>query len=154
MSLILFDVDRLSTINQEHGYGVGDRILERIGILIRQYFRQHDWAARHSEDSFAVLLTRTDADRVSELAESVRATVEERLGFTDHRTDRAVAVTLSAAVINLRLAIGDVIDSERLLADAEIAVDRAKQQGRNRVQRVDGYSGALRSDPQPPAPST
>jgi len=151
LSLILFDVDRLSTINQEHGYGVGDRILERVGILIRQYFRQHDWVARHADDSFAVLLTRTDAERVTELAERVRATVEERLGFTDHRNDRPVVVTLSAAVINLRIAIGDVVDPERLLADAEIAVDRAKQQGRNRVQRVDGYSGPLRSDP---APST
>src|SRR5262249_43813419 len=42
VSLILFDVDRLAAINQEHGYGVGDKILERLGILIRQYFRQHD----------------------------------------------------------------------------------------------------------------
>lgn len=152
VSLILFDIDRLSTINQEHGYGVGDRILERVGILIRQYFRQHDWVARHSDDSFVVLLTRTDAERVTELAERVRSTVEERLGFTDHRNDRAVVVTLSAAAINLRIAIGDIVDPQRLLADAEIAVDRAKQQGRNRVQRVDGYSGPLRSDP--PAPST
>ena len=34
LSLILFDVDRLSAINEEHGYGVGDKILERLGILI------------------------------------------------------------------------------------------------------------------------
>ena len=94
----MFDVDRLSTINQQHGYGVGDRILERLGILIRQYFRQHDWVARHSEDAIVVLLSRTDADTPAELAERVRATVEERLGFTDHRTDRAVQVTISAAV--------------------------------------------------------
>jgi diguanylate cyclase (GGDEF)-like protein len=154
VSLILFDVDRLSAINRQHGYGVGDRILERLGILIRQYFRQHDWVARHSEDSIAVLLTRTDAEHVTELAERVRATVEERLGFTDHRNDQVVNVTLSAAVINLRVAIGDVIDPERVLADAEHAVDRAKQQGRNRVERVDGYSGARRSDhPQPPGRS-
>ena len=63
VSLILFDVDRLSAINQEHGYGVGDKILERLGILIRQYFRQLDWVARHSEDSFAVLLTGNDAKK-------------------------------------------------------------------------------------------
>ena len=151
VSLILFDVDRLSTINQEHGYGVGDRILERLGILIRQYFRQHDWVARHSEDSIAVLLSRTDADDASSLAERVRATVAERLGFTDHRSDRAVPVTLSAAVINLQVAVGDVIDPERLLADLEGAVERAKQQGRNRVERVDGYSGALRPKSPPPS---
>jgi diguanylate cyclase (GGDEF)-like protein len=142
ISLILFDVDRLSEINKEHGYGVGDRILERLGILIRTYFRQHDWVARHSEDSIAVLLTHTDAEFAGELAERVRATVEERLAFTDHRTDRPVVVTLTAAVINLRVSAGDVIDPDRLFADAESAVERAKKQGRNRVERVDGYSAS------------
>jgi diguanylate cyclase (GGDEF)-like protein len=141
ISLILFDVDRLSTINQEQGYGVGDKILERLGILIRQYFRQHDWVARHSEDSIAVLLSRTDADHASELAERVRRTVEERLGFVDHLTEIPVPVTVSAAVINLVIAAGDVIDTERLMTDAEGALERAKRQGRNRVERVDGYSG-------------
>jgi len=141
VSLILFDVDHLSAINKRHGYGVGDKILERLGILIRQYFRQHDWVARHSEDSMVVLLTRTDAEHASELAERVRSTVEERMGFTDHRTDQHVPVTVSAAVVNVRIAAGEVIDPERLMADADAAVERAKQQGRNRVERVDGYSG-------------
>ena len=141
ISLILFDVDHLSAINQEHGYGVGDKILERLGILIRNYFRQHDWVARHSEDSFAVLLSRTDADHASELAERVRSTVAERLGFVDHLTDSPVTVTVSAAIINVAIAVGDVIDTERLMADAEAAIERAKRQGRNRVERVDGYSG-------------
>src|SRR5581483_3867618 len=139
VSLILFDVDRLSAINQEFGYGVGDKILERLGILIRQYFRQHDWVARHSEDSLTVLLTRTDADSASDLAEKLRSTVEERLEFTDHRSERPVRVTVSAAVVNVNVATGDVIDAERLLADAESAMERSKQLGRNRVERVDGY---------------
>lgn len=141
LSLILFDVDQLSSINQKHGYGVGDRILERLGILIRGYFRQNDWIARHDEDSIAVLLTSTDAAHASDLAESVRATVEERLEFVDYRTDQPVRVTLSAAVINVQVSVGDVIDPDRLMADAEAAVERAKRRGRNRVERVDGYSG-------------
>jgi diguanylate cyclase (GGDEF)-like protein len=145
VSLILFDVDRLSAINQEHGYGVGDRILERLGILIRQYFRQHDWVARYSEDSIVVLLSGTDGEHAADLAERVRATVEDRLEFVDHRTDKPVPVTLSAAVVNLEIAIGDVIDPERLVADAEAAVERAKQSGRNRVVRVDSRS--RRSEP-------
>jgi diguanylate cyclase (GGDEF)-like protein len=140
LSMILFDVDNLSAINQEYGYGVGDMILERLGILIRGYFRQHDWVARHHEDAIAVLLTGTDASHASELAESVLATVEERLEFTDHRTDRPVRVTLSAAVINVQANIGDIIDPVRLVADAEAAVERAKAQGRNRVERVVGYA--------------
>lgn len=139
ISLILFDVDHLSAINKKHGYGVGDKILERLGILIRTYFRQHDWVSRHSEDSIAVLLTGTDAEHANELAERVRSTVAERLGFTDHRTDSAVIVTVTAAVINVQVSVGDVLDPERLLADAEATVERAKRAGRNRVEHVDGY---------------
>ncbi|MHB8533806.1 MAG: GGDEF domain-containing protein [Solirubrobacteraceae bacterium] len=142
ISLILFDVDQLSHLNKEHGYGVGDKVLERLGILIRQYFRQHDWVARHSEDSIAVLLTRTDADAAAGLAEQVRSTVEERLGFKDHRTDQHVTVTVTAAVINVNVIVGEMLDPERLMADAEAALDRAKRAGRNRVVRVDGYSGS------------
>ena len=138
------------SINKEHGYGVGDKILERLGITLRTYFRQHDWVARHSEDSIVVLLTRTDSDNAAELAERVRKTVEERLEFKDHRDDRTVAVTLSVAVVNLKVAIGDVVDPERLMADAEAAVEGAKQDGRNRVRRIDGYSGV---QPQRPASS-
>jgi diguanylate cyclase (GGDEF)-like protein len=71
VSLILFDVDHLSAINKEHGYGVGDKVLERLGLLIRQYFRQHDWVARYAEDAMAVF-HRTDAEHANALAERVR----------------------------------------------------------------------------------
>jgi diguanylate cyclase (GGDEF)-like protein len=138
LSLIMFDVDRLSAINEDFGYGVGDKVLERLGILMRTYFRQHDWVARYSEDVMVVLLVQTEPDRAIELAERARHTVEDRLWFTDHRTDRQVPVTVSAAVINVPVSVGDVIDPERLLAIGEAAVERAKRDGRNRVETVDG----------------
>jgi PleD family two-component response regulator len=59
----------------------------------------------------------------------------------NHLTESPVKVTVSAAIINVTIGVGDVIDTERLMADAEAAVERAKRQGRNRVERVDGYSG-------------
>jgi diguanylate cyclase (GGDEF)-like protein len=145
ISLILFDVDQLSAINKDYGFVVGDKVLERLGILVRQYFRQHDWVARYAEDSMAVLLSRTDAKQVTDLAERLRHTVEERLWFTDHQSGGRVPVTVSAAVVNIQVAVGDVLDPERLVADAEAAVERAKRQGRNRVERADGYSGARQS---------
>jgi PleD family two-component response regulator len=60
-----------------------------------------------------------------------------------------VHVTVSAAVINLTINAGDVIDPERLMADAEAAVERAKREGRNRVEIVNGASGL-----QPPPSSS
>lgn len=136
LSLILFDVDRLSAINEQHGYGVGDRLLERLGVLIRTYFRRHDWIARYSDDAIAVLLTGAGAERAAELAERVRATVAERMGFPDHRAGGTVRVTVSAAVVRVEGSVGTLIDPERLLLEAESALDRAKRQGRNRVERV------------------
>ncbi len=145
ISMILFDVDRLSTINKEYGYGVGDKVLERLGILLRTYFRHHDWVARHSEDSIAVLLARTDVDHAAELAERARHTVEDRLWFTDHRTERHVPVTVSAAVVSVPAKVGDVLDAEKLIEIAEAAIERAKQNGRNRVERVEGWTGIQQS---------
>ena len=138
LSIIMFDVDRLSAINEDFGYGVGDKVLERLGILMRTYFRQHDWVARYSEDSIIVIMTQTDAERVIELAERVRLTVEERLWFTDHRSDRQVPVTVSAAVVNVPVSVGDVIEPERLLAIAEAGIESSKKNGRNRVETVEG----------------
>jgi PleD family two-component response regulator len=77
----------------------------------------------------------------------VRATVAERLGFTDHRNDRPVQVTVSAAVVNNAATAGDVIDPDRLMADAEAAVERAKQQGRNRVERLDAAAATRKTPP-------
>src|SRR3989441_4469604 len=138
VSVILFDVDRLSDINKEHGYGVGDKILERLGITLRTYFRQHDWVARYGEDSIIVLLTQTEPDNAAELAERVRQTIEERLELKDHRDGRTLTVTLSAAVINAHVEVGDAIDPERLIADAEAAVEPVKKHRRYRDERVGG----------------
>ena len=46
-------------------------------------------------------------------------------------------------MIHVQVNVGDVIDPDRLMADAEAGVERAKRLGRNRVERVEGYSGPL-----------
>ena len=76
IALIILDIDRLSEINKMHGYGVGDRILERMGIQMRKYFRQEDWVFRHSDDSIAVLLAETTGADAMDLAQRVLRMVE------------------------------------------------------------------------------
>lgn len=147
LALVIFDVDRLAELNDKHGRVIGDRILERLGVLVRQSFRQHDWVARHGDDAIAVMLTRTDADHAEDLAEIVRTTVADRLAFTDHRSDDRVTVTVSAGVAHVAGAAGTLIDPEQLRLDAESALARAKREGRNRVVRVDGSASATRALP-------
>ncbi len=147
LALVIFDVDRLADVNDRHGRVLGDRILGRLGVLVRQYFRRHDWVARHGDDAVAVLLTRSDADHADELADKVRTTVEERLSFTDHRTNDLVTVTVSAGIAHIAGTGGVLVDPEQLRLDAETALQRAKALGRNRVVRVEGSASASRALP-------
>jgi diguanylate cyclase (GGDEF)-like protein len=136
LALVLLDVDRLSDLNAAHGYGFGDRVLERLDILMRSYFREHDWVGRQEEDSFAVVLPDTAPEHARVLDEQVRAMVEEGLALHDHRSDRIVPVTVSVAVL-----IAELVDAEataaEMLAQAQLALTRAKEAGRNRVERID-----------------
>jgi diguanylate cyclase (GGDEF)-like protein len=136
IALTVFDVDNLSELNREHGYGVGDRVLERLGILIRKFFRQNDWVFRHGEDSIAVLLCQVNADDAFFLASRVVAMVEQRLGFKNHNADDRVRVTVSAATVTGQGSLGEPFDAERLLVEADAALKRAKSLGRNRVERA------------------
>lgn len=147
-ALILFDIDHLSAINEKHGYGFGDRVIERIGIVLRNYFREQDWVARCESDSFAVLLPETLAEPAMQLAERARETVQERMALRDYRTDEQVTVTVSVGVVVA--GGGDGVRAEHLLREAEQAARRAKHAGRNRVERVDVNVAAPQKPTAPP----
>jgi diguanylate cyclase (GGDEF)-like protein/excisionase family DNA binding protein len=135
IAVILFDIDDLAQLNHSHGYGTGDRLLERLGILSSRFFRNHDWVARFGEDSIAVLLPEATLDQASALANRFRETVQQRLVLIDHKTDVRTSVTVSAAAVGTDLVQAD-IEPNYIMAEAEAAVLRAKMNGRNRVERV------------------
>ena len=134
-ALMLIEVDRLSEINEAQGYGLGDRVLERLGILMRKYFREQDWVARFGDDTFAVLMPETQPADAELLAERLRTTVEARMALPDHRSDKQLPVTVSVALV-----IAESIDShlraEHLFDQARAAMQRAKAAGRNRVEKT------------------
>ena len=133
LSFMLLDIDNLSAINKAHGYGVGDRILERLGILMRTYFRETDWVSRWDEDTIAVLLPETIPSDALTLAERTRTMIEDRLTFRDHRTEQRISMTVSVAVMSARAIEGEPIDHARFIAEAEAAMERAK--GRTAVEQ-------------------
>jgi diguanylate cyclase (GGDEF)-like protein/excisionase family DNA binding protein len=135
IAVLLFDIDDLAQINREHGWGVGDRLLERMGILARQYFRTHDWVARHGDDAIGVLLPETNVDQAATLAARFREMVQHRLVLQDHKTDLTQVVTVSAAAVGTEL-VQQGIDAAYVLAEAEAAVLRARLNGRNQIERI------------------
>lgn len=135
LSMILFDVDDLAEVNRAHGFGAGDRLLERLGILARGFFRTHDWVARYGADSIAVLLPETTVDQAYALAAQLRETVHQRLVLLEHKTDEETSVTVSAAAVGVDLVVEE-IDARAIMSEAQAAVRRAHENGGNRVERV------------------
>ena len=135
-AIILFDIDNLAEINATHGYGSGDRLIERIGITIRNYFRETDWVARTAGDAFAVLLPEIQRVNAERLADRVRNMLSERLQLHDHRSNTQIPVTVSAGVL-IAESVDKSVRAEQMMAEAKAAVDRAKTAGRNRIQSAD-----------------
>lgn len=146
LALIVIKVDDMPAIGARLGSGVHDKILQRLGILVRQYFRRQDLVARHAADAIAVLLVRADAEHAEDLADRVRATIAHRLESADHRSGESVVITASAAVVHAGGAVGAIVDPERLLVDAERALQRAADHGGNRVEAIQSAS-AIRTPP-------
>jgi diguanylate cyclase (GGDEF)-like protein/excisionase family DNA binding protein len=135
IAVILFDIDDFSTINRVHGYGAGNRLLERLGILSRRFFRTHDWVARHGDDSIAALLPETTLDQAAVLANRFRETVQQRLVLFDHKSEASTTVTVSASAVGTDHVQSEV-EPRYVMVEAEAALLRAKMNGRNRVERV------------------
>jgi diguanylate cyclase (GGDEF)-like protein len=131
-AVILFDVDNLGEINTSHGYGAGDRIIERIGITIRNYFRETDWVARAAGNAFAVLLPEISRVHAERLADRVRTIIRERLQLHDHRSNTEFPVTVSAGVL-VAESVDKSVTADHMMVEAKDAVDLAKKAGRNRT---------------------
>lgn len=146
LALIVFRVDGAASIDVRLGAGISEKIVGRLGILVRQYFRRQDIVARYAGDAVAVLLVRADAEHAETLADRVRTTIEQRLESADHRSGESIVITASAAVVHAGGAVGAVVDPERLLVDAERALRRAIEHGGNRVEAIQSAS-AIRTPP-------
>jgi diguanylate cyclase (GGDEF)-like protein len=142
LSTILIDVHNLAHINAQQGYGVGDRVLERLAILVLRYFRLYDWVARHGQRSILVLLPETGVQAAVDLAAGVRDAIEQRLIFTDLRTSQRVGVELTAAAVGTE-PVDAGLDAAALITAAEAGIKRARESGSRQVERIHLQSSAV-----------
>ncbi len=128
MALMLIDMDYFKSVNDTHGHAVGDAVLREFSDRLRRNIRGVDLACRFGGEEFVVLMPDTDFSQAQLVAERVRTAVAER-GF-DTPMGRALTVTVSVGVA-LNDGAGDTPDD--LLKRTDIALYRAKREGRNRV---------------------
>jgi diguanylate cyclase (GGDEF)-like protein len=127
IALLMCDVDRFKTVNDEHGHERGDRVLKEVAYIIRRSLRSFELVYRLGGDEFLIVLPGATTTTGRELAERVRRSLEAaRPGGCE--------VTVSIGIASAR---GEV-SFEPLFRDADEALYRAKRQGRNRVATAPG----------------
>ncbi len=129
LSLLYLDVDRFKRFNDEHGHDVGDAVLKTVALCLAQTVRTTDLACRLGGEEFAVILPRTDENGAKVLAEKLREAVEH---CTVEFLGSQYSVTISVGVATYHVEDNASVDS--LIRDADHAMLRAKEDGRNRVK--------------------
>jgi diguanylate cyclase (GGDEF)-like protein len=129
---LYLDADRMHVINDNHGMPIGDRLIAKLGELIRARLVPGALTARISGDRFAVLLPTGEEDAVH-FAEALRAGVEKI--SVAHLGGAAADASFHASVsIGVAALVGNRVDLSHALAIAETACKAAKDRGRNRVE--------------------
>jgi len=129
LSVCLLDVDHFKSINDGHGHAAGDQVLAAIGALLRRELRTPDVAARWGGEEFVVLFRNTDGDGGVRAAERIRGAVQ---ALQIAAADEKISVTVSIGVAEFALENS----ADTIIECADRAMYRAKQAGRNRVERV------------------
>jgi diguanylate cyclase (GGDEF)-like protein len=131
-SLLLLDIDRFKSVNDQQGHRRGDEVLRSVGNIVRDYLRAADVPCRYGGDELAVILTDADEAEASVVAERIREGVAEAF-----RTDE-VPVTAS---IGLAMVVPhrEKLIEEEVFLRADRALYSAKRAGGNRVVQDEAH---------------
>jgi len=132
LSFIMFDVDHFKAINDTHGHTCGDVALVHLAELLREQMRDSDLPCRWGGEEFVVLLPRTSADVARHAAERIRSHFEANPVRWEDRELKVTASFGVAAFSDRDLSLSNMV------ARADVALYRAKRNGRNRVEVADG----------------
>jgi diguanylate cyclase (GGDEF)-like protein/putative nucleotidyltransferase with HDIG domain len=142
MALIMADLDLLRDINNTYGHLAGDAVIAGVAKVFREQLREYDVPARFGGEEFTILLPETRAAEAAEIAERIRRSVAST-AFEVSTSSEPLRVTVSLGVATYPR---DAEDANELVHQADLAVYRAKLQGRNRV--VDASNEPLLAQPE------
>jgi diguanylate cyclase (GGDEF)-like protein len=130
VTLVFVDIDHFKVLNDTLGHQAGDAALRHVADILHQAVRDNDLVARIGGEEFALWMPHTPLAVGAEVAERIRATVES----TRWRwSGEAHPLTISCGVATYPDTVGDV---DNLRSSADAALYRAKQAGRNRVEKA------------------
>ncbi|MFA0439031.1 hypothetical protein BCU70_10065 [Vibrio sp. 10N.286.49.C2] len=124
--LALIDIDFFKNVNDTFGHQAGDFILVSFVKLMQQLIRKSDVLARMGGEEFALLLPNTHASKAEKIAQRIKqATAAQCFNYDNH----SISMTISMGITSIVLPTTD----KDIFSQADIALYRAKAEGRNRV---------------------
>jgi diguanylate cyclase (GGDEF)-like protein len=129
LSLLLVDVDHFKAFNDNYGHLLGDACLAHIAKIINQVGkRDTDLAARFGGEEFVLLILENEGKETAKIAEVLRQRIETSPFYVD---GKSFPVTVSIGVASIQPS--QKTDSRQLIEQADTALYKAKNEGRNRV---------------------
>jgi diguanylate cyclase len=127
-AVLLLDIDHFKNINDTHGHDSGDMVLQQAADLVTAGVRVGDFIFRYGGEELLVVLVEIEKEQAKYIAESIRARfAAEPLRVGDGKT---MPVTVSIGVASY----SGHPDYEKIVKDADDALYRAKNAGRNRIE--------------------
>ncbi|PZP32946.1 MAG: GGDEF domain-containing protein [Roseateles depolymerans] len=133
MALLVFDLDHFKRVNDLHGHQAGDQVLREAAERARSQVRRGELLARLGGEEFVVLATDCRPEQAAQLAERLRATLADTSMPVGNQSLQVTA-SFGLACAEAR----DVSDLDALFREADRALYRAKELGRNRVCGAEG----------------
>ncbi len=130
VAVLFTDLDRFKNVNDSLGHSAGDRLLLSVASRLSAALRPGDTVARLGGDEFVVLAEGlSDENEAAAIAQRLLAALGEPVSVDEHRL--FVSASIGVAVSDSQTT------AERLLADADAAMYRAKERGRSRSEMFD-----------------
>jgi len=126
LSLLFLDIDDFKRINDTLGHLKGDKIMRQVAAILKKGIRQADLLCRYGGDEFVMLLSQTPPDQAILLAERLRQSIVQS---SMNQPEQDLKITVSIGVAGLE----PEMSTEILIKEADEALYRAKQGGKNRV---------------------
>lgn len=125
LSVIMFDIDHFKAINDTYGHQTGDKTLIKISQLIKNNLRDIDHIGRYGGEEFIVILPQTGLDNAYITAERIRRAIES----TRFEAGK-IRITICGGVVEFKKENALI-----LIGKAEELLFKAKQKGRNRIEK-------------------